>query len=96
MQLRGRHWVVVWLALFLGVASIVVARQSAAYRLASQLGQLREERRALEAQRAELERRISVAGSRAVLVPRAERLGLHLPSDSEFKMMELTPPGERR
>lgn len=96
MQLRGRHWVLLWLALFLGAASAVVARQSAAYRLASQLGQLREQRRALEAQRAELERRISVAGSRAVLVPRAERLGLHLPSASELKMLELTPPGDLR
>jgi hypothetical protein len=49
------------------------------------VGELREQRTALEARRADLERRIREASGRQVLVPKAERdLGLHLPADKEF------------
>lgn len=85
MQLKGRHWVMLWLIVFLAVAVAVVARQSAAFRTARRLRELREERSTLEARRADLERRIRVASSRQVLVPAVQRaLGLHQPSDSEF------------
>jgi cell division protein FtsB len=85
MRLKGRHWMLLWLLIFLGGALAVVARQTAAFRTARQLHDLREERGNLEARRAELERRISIASSRDVLVPIARRaLGLHEPADSEF------------
>jgi hypothetical protein len=85
IRLRGRHWVLLWLFVFLGGALIVVGRQTAAFRTARHLRDLREERGTLEARRAELERRIRVASSRQVLVPLARRsLGLHEPADSEF------------
>lgn len=85
MRLKGRHWVLLWLLIFLGGALIVVARQTNALRTARRLHDLREERSALEARRAELERRIRLASSRQVLVPIAKRaLGLHEPADSEF------------
>ena len=85
MRLKGRHWLILWLLIFLGSALGVVARQTAAFRTARQLHDLREERSSLEARRAELEQRISVASSRDVLVPVARRsLGLHEPADSEF------------
>ena len=85
MRIKGRHWVLLWLLIFLGGALIVVARQTVAFRTARHLHDLREERSNLEARRAELERRIRVASSRQVLVPIAQRvLGLHEPVDSEF------------
>jgi hypothetical protein len=85
VRIRGRHWVVLWLLVFLGGALVVVGRQTSAFRTARRLGELREERSSLEARRAELERRIRVASSRQVLVPVARRsLGLHEPADSEF------------
>jgi hypothetical protein len=85
VRIRGRHWVVLWLLVFLGGALVVVGRQTSAFRTARRLGELREERSSLEARRAELERRIRVASSRQVLVPLARRsLGLHEPADSEF------------
>jgi hypothetical protein len=85
MRLKGRHWVVLWLLVFLGGALVVVARQTAAFRTARRLREMREERSSLEARRAELERRIRVGSSRQVLVPIAQRvLGLHEPADSEF------------
>jgi hypothetical protein len=97
MRLKGRHWLMLWLVVFVGVLLAIAARQSAGFRTARRLGELREERAALEARRAELERQIRVASSRQVLVPLAERrLGLHQPSDSEFTLLPLTPPREDR
>lgn len=96
MQLKGRHWVLLWLFIFLGGAVAVVARQTAALQTARRLQDLREERRNLEARRAELERRIRLASSRQVLVPLAERtFGLHEPADSEFVLFAMPlDPGE--
>ena len=75
--------------------SDVVTRQSTAYRVARRLHDLRETRSALEARRADLERRIRLGSSRQVLVPLAERnLGLHQPSDSEYVLF--VPPGPAR
>jgi hypothetical protein len=83
-----------WLVVFLGVLLAVAARQSAGFRTARRLRDLREQRTTLEARRADLERRIRVASSRQVLIPIAEReLGLHLPSDSEFTLLVLPPAG---
>ena len=73
MRLKGRHWVMLWLLIFLVRALVVVARQTAAFRTARRLHDLREERSSLEARRADLERRIRVGVSRQVLVPIAER-----------------------
>jgi hypothetical protein len=97
MRIRGRHWVLLWLLIFLGGALAVVARQTAAFHTARRLHSLREERSGLEARRADLERRIRVASSRQVLVPIAERaFGLHEPADSEFVLFPVPrSPGER-
>jgi hypothetical protein len=92
MRLKGRHWLMLWLVVFVCVLLAIAARQSSGFRAARHLGELREERMALEARRAELERQIRVASSRQVLVPLAERtLGLHEPSDSEFTLLPVTP-----
>jgi hypothetical protein len=93
LRLRGRHWVLLWLLVFLGGALIVVGRQTAAFKTARRLRDLREIRGSLEARRAELERRIRVASSREVLVPIARRgLGLHEPADSEFVLFAVPSP----
>lgn len=93
MRLKGRHWVLLWLLIFLGGALAVVARQTAGFHTARRLHDLREERSSLEARRADLERRIRVASSRQVLVPIAERkLGLHEPADSEFVLFAVPAP----
>jgi hypothetical protein len=95
VRLRGRHWVIAWLLVFLGGALIVVGRQTTAFRTARRLRELREERSSLEARRAELERRIRVASSREVLVPLAKRaLSLHEPVDSEFVLFAVPSPAE--
>ncbi len=97
-MIRGRYWVMLWLLLFLGVATIVVVRQRAGLDTARRVAALRSDRAALEARLADLERRIRDGSSRKVLVPRAESLGLHSPSDSEFvqfRVREATRSGGR-
>ncbi|MGH7592014.1 MAG: hypothetical protein ACREL2_11325 [Gemmatimonadales bacterium] len=94
MTLKGRHWVMLWLVVFLAVAGVVVARSTAALSTARALGDAREQRAALEARRGDLERRIREASSRQVLIPRVESaLGLHLPSDSDFVLFQPAPAG---
>ena len=94
MKPKGRHWLALWLALFLAIAGIVIARDTASYRTARRLAEFRQWRLTLEAERAELIRRIRLASSREVLVPEAERrLGLHRPSDTEYVLFR-QPPAE--
>ncbi|HWA15297.1 MAG TPA: hypothetical protein VG817_02605 [Gemmatimonadales bacterium] len=71
------------------MAVAMQARQAAAYTLLGRLADLKEERLALEAERAALEREIRQATSRKVLGARAEALGLHFPEDSEFFYLDL-------
>jgi hypothetical protein len=94
MRLKGRHWMMIWLVILLCVLVAITTRQTAGFRTARRVRELREERLALEARRADLERRIRVASSRQVLVPQAQRLlGLHEPSDSEFVLFALPAVG---
>lgn len=96
ITLKGRHWVVLWLTLFLAIAVIVQTRQLKAFAVAKQLGDLKDRHRTLDGVRADLERQISEASSRRVLLPRAESLGLHVPTDAEEAVLDLTPPPTSR
>ncbi len=79
-----------WLVVFLAVAVSIQARQAAAIATARRVAQLRDDRAALESQRAAIERAIRLASSRRELGQRAENeLGLHFPSDSEFVVFPL-------
>jgi hypothetical protein len=97
MRLKGRHWLMLWLLIFLCVLVAITTRQTEGFRTARRLRDLREERMALEARRGELERRIRAASSRQVLVPIVERaLGLHEPADSEFVLFAVPAGPEER
>lgn len=91
MAVKGRHWVALWLVAVLAVLWAVIARQTASLNAARALSEARGERGTLEARRAELERRIRTAQSRAVLLPRAQRLGLRLPADTEIILLPAAP-----
>ncbi len=84
-----------WLVFVLAILAWVVARQTSAVVTAAELDEHRNRRSLLEARRAELVRRIREAESRAVLVPRAESLGLRLPADSEIVILPGPNPGGR-
>src|SRR5258706_14442675 len=84
MTFRGRHWIAFWLVALLAALWLVIARQTSALNSARALADLREERAALEGRRADLDRRVRTAQSRAVLLPRARKQGLRLPADTEI------------
>ncbi len=84
-----------WLLFGLVILAWVVARQTSAVVAATELGDLREERAALEARQAELLTRIRTARSRGVLIPQAGALGLRLPADSEIVILQV-PGTEKR
>jgi cell division protein FtsB len=86
-----------WLALFLLVATAVQLRQTASYRSARRLAALRQQRATLEARQADLERRIRDASSRPVLGRTAQDdLHLHFPRDSEQAPLPLPVPAGGR
>jgi hypothetical protein len=95
MAAKGRHWLLLWLLFALGILVWVSARQTSSVVLAGTLRELRARRLAVEAERTVLARRLHEAESRAVLIPRAEALGLRQPVDSEIINLQ-SPPSARR
>ena len=92
MARKGRYWVLFWLLVFLGVTTVVVARQSDAIGTARRLETLRNERLVLEATHAELVRRVRQASGRKVLMPRVQdALGLREPLDWEWENFAPVP-----
>ena len=93
-MLKGRHWLALWLVALLAALWAVIARQTASLNAARALADLRDAPAQLEGRRAALERRIRTAQSRAVLLPRAQRLGLRLPADTEIILLPVpvSPP----
>lgn len=83
-----------WLLVFLAVTVAIQARQTAGVLAAGRVAKLREQRVALEAERATLERDIRIATGRKVLGETAEKeLGLHKAEDSEFVLFPLKARG---
>jgi len=95
MRAKGRYWVAFWLIYSLGILAWVVARQTAAVVLAGRLREIRNDRSALEARRTELLGRIRVGRSRATLIPRALKMGLEMPADSEITIIRVPDPDNR-
>ena len=90
MRLKGRIWIAIWLVFTLAVLAWVVTRDTSGFMTATELRNLRNERSVLQAEKADLMRRIREAESRAVLIPRAESMGLRLPADSEIVILQAT------
>ena len=89
---KGRYWVVFWLAVFLVTASVVVSRQKSALDTAARLRTLRAERGALEARRADLDRRIRTASSLPGIQAKVGALGLRVPADSQSTLLKVVSP----
>ena len=89
---KGRYWVVFWLAVFLVTASVVVSRQKSGLDAATRLRTLRTERGAMEARRADLDRRIRTASSLPVIQAKVGALGLRVPADSQSTLHKVVSP----
>jgi hypothetical protein len=92
---RGRFWLILWLGFALGILVWVNARQTASVLLARDVREARAARAAAESERAGLQRRLRTAGSREILIPRAEALGLRLPADTEMVTLRRAPARRR-
>jgi hypothetical protein len=88
---RGRFWLVLWLVFALGVLAWVNARQTASVLLARDLQAARAQHAAAAAEWTRLQQRLREAGSRSVLIPRAERMGLRVAADTEIVTLRVTP-----
>lgn len=87
--MAGTTLVALGVALLLSALSLVAWRQGRALESLAVLDALRRERSLEEAEREELLRRIRILESRGRVVREAqERLGLHMPDDSEMVFLE--------
>jgi outer membrane murein-binding lipoprotein Lpp len=82
-SLRGRTAIAISLAAFLVVTSSVVWRRARGSAAAARLHELGAKVDELQAQRARLEGEVRRVSSQVELAPRAQRLGLRFPSDSQ-------------
>jgi hypothetical protein len=93
MALKGRHWLGLWLLAALAALWLVIWRQTDGLRAARALAEARQRRAGLEGTRSGLQRRIRDAESRAVLIPKALRLGLRQPADTEIVLLPVPAAG---
>ena len=92
-QVRGRTAIAIGLAAFLLVTTSVVWRRAQGSSAAIRLHALGSRVDELKAQRARLEGEVRRASSRQELAPRALRLGMRFPSDSQ--VIDLPDPVRR-
>lgn len=91
--IRGRTAIAIGLAAFLVVTTSVVWRRARGSATAIRLHELGSRIDDLEAQRARLEGEVRRASSQVELMPRLNRLGMRVPSDSE--VIDLPDPVRR-
>ena len=92
-QVRGRTAIAIGLAAFLLVTTGVVWRRAQGSAAAIRLHSLGTRIDELRAQRARLEGEVRRVSSRQELAPRAQRLGMRFPSDSQ--VIDLPDPVRR-
>lgn len=91
---RGRWIVAATLIGFVLISAAVVARRSYGYRVGLEVTALQRRKANLESERVRLDQEIRNASSRARLLPIAERLGMHMPSETQIVVLQ-RPDGER-
>ncbi len=84
-----------WLLAFMLATGVVAVRTQQGLALAAELSRLRDRRTALEAQKADLERRIRQLSSRRVLGEKVKtRLELAPPADTAIRVFCITDTGD--
>ncbi len=88
---RGR-WIVAGVLIgFVVVSAAVVTRRSYGHREGLELTALQRRKASLESERVRLAQEIRNASSRARLLPLAERLGMHMPAESQIVVLKRPP-----
>ena len=95
--LKGRAWIAIGLGVFLVVASLVVWRRGVGAETARELRRLSDRQRALIAEKTTLDREIrSTMARRRVIAEAERRLGLHVATDAQTRLLSdsmLAEPG---
>ena len=73
---------------FVTVSAAVVARRSYGHREGIELTALQRRKSDLQSERVRVDQEIREASSRARLLPVAERLGMHMPSEVQIVVLE--------
>jgi len=81
---RGRWYVAGGLIVFVIVAAAVIARRSYGHQEGLELTALQRRKAALESERVRLDQQIRDGSSMSVIVPKAQRLGMRMPSESQI------------
>ncbi len=92
MQVRGRHLVLAWTAVFLAVAGIIVSRDRRAFVMQDRLRAQNDHVRALLSDRDKLSATIARLATQEELQPKAEAMGLRIASDSEMVALPVPSP----
>lgn len=88
-QLKRGRWIVAAVLIgFVVVSAAVVSRRSYGYREGLELTALQRRKAHLESERVRLDQEIRTASSRARLLPIAERLGMHMPAETQIVVLE--------
>lgn len=89
MQVRGRHLVIAWTAVFLVAVGVIVLRTKAGFETRARVDALESRVKALDAIRGDLEAELATQKSRTTLAPRAILLGLRFTSDTDVRLLHL-------
>jgi cell division protein FtsL len=92
MQVRGRHLVLAWTAVFLAVAGVIVSRDRRGFELQKRVRVLNNHVRALISDRDRLAATIARLSTQEVLQPKVEAMGLRIASDSEMVALPVITP----
>ena len=87
MQVRGRHLVVIWTAVFLAAVAAIVLRTKAGFEMRARVDALESHLKALDGIRGDLLAKVAGMKSRSELAPKAKALGLRFTSDTEMRIL---------
>lgn len=85
ITVRGRHHVVGWIAVFLGVAAMITLRDRAGFAARDRIRLLEDSLQVLSRQHNELSGRVNMRSAPGALSLVGESLGLRSPTDNEIE-----------
>lgn len=92
ISLKGRHYVVAWIAVFLVAAGIIALRDRAAFQATKRIAALSESLQVTNRQLVEVSTDIVNRTAPGELGRVGERLGLRIPTDSEIEQVRVPRP----
>lgn len=92
MTVKGRHLVVVWIAVFLVVAAVITLRDRAGFNTTARIAQLEDSLQVVARQHADFSARINNKLAPGPLSQLGESLGLRTPTDNEIERVQVPRP----